>query len=39
MAQSEESAAIMARAWLALPEEIRLKGWPSFGREERVAYF
>lgn len=42
--QTEETAAAMARAWLALPQQVREQGWPSFIAEHeeqqgRVAYF
>ncbi len=38
--QTEETAAAMARAWLALPEQIKEKGWPEFVEAtRRVAFF
>ena len=42
--QTEETAAAMARAWLALPQHIREQGWPSLiadhdEQQGRVAYF
>ncbi|BDA49708.1 probable chaperone protein dnaJ C76, chloroplastic [Coccomyxa sp. Obi] len=41
---TEETAAAMARAWLALPQQVREQGWPSFEADHReqqgrVAYF
>ncbi|CAL8464412.1 g3947 [Coccomyxa elongata] len=41
---TEETAAAMARAWLALPQHVREQGWPSFEADHheqqgRVAYF
>ena len=42
-AQTEETAAAIARAWLKVPAEVREQGWPSFAaaaaRPERVAFF
>ena len=38
--QTEETAAAMARAWLALPEHVKEKGWPEFVEATgRVAFF
>ena len=38
--QTEETAAAMARSWLALPEHIKEKGWPQFVEAtRRVAFF
>ena len=38
--QTEETAAVMARAWLALPQDVREKGWPEFEEATgRVAFF
>ena len=38
--QTEETAAAIARAWLALPMHIKEKGWPEFLEvTRRVAFF